>query len=179
MSSGPIYTIGHGSTSTAALIERLRGVRVQFLIDVRSIPYSKFQPEFSREPLQRMLADAGLRYVFMGDHLGGRPKDETCYTDGRVDYTKTRTKDFFQHGIDRLRNAVRQGFTVCLICSEARPSQCHRSKLIAPVLIDGGIEVSHLLLDGRTQTQEDAMREIDRGQPSLFEEQLRSRKVYR
>lgn len=178
MGTGNIYSIGHGGLTGAALNEHLRRAEVQFLIDVRSVPYSRFQPEFGRESLQRSLGPS-VRYVFMGDLLGGRPDDDSCYTDGRVDYTKTRTKDFFKRGLERLRSAHEQGFAVCMLCSEAQPSQCHRTKMVGQALADEGIEVLHILRDGKLRSQPEVMRELTSGQDGLFAEALMSRKAYR
>lgn len=180
MASGRIYTIGHGAYSLPKLVERLLDNRIQFIIDVRSVPYSRHQPEFSREALQRQLTPHGIRYVFMGDLLGGRPSDDDCYTeDGRADYAKIRSKEFFRRGIARLRNAHNQGFTVCLLCSEGRPSQCHRAKLVGQELADAGIEVLHIRPSGSIQTQVEAIGELTNGQESLFDELFFSRGVYR
>jgi len=178
MGTGKIYSIGHGGLTGVALNEHLRRAGVQFLIDVRSVPYSRHQPEFGRELLQHSL-DSTVKYVFMGALLGGRPDDDSCYTNGRVDYTKTRTKDFFKRGIDRLRSAHEQGFAICMLCSEAQPSQCHRAKMIGQTLADEGIEVLHILPDGRIRSQPDVMRELTGGQGALFAEAQLSRKTYR
>jgi uncharacterized protein (DUF488 family) len=178
MTSGRIYTIGHGGRTTDELLDLLRKVEVQFVIDVRSAPYSRYQPEFSREPLEGLLAHHGLKYVFMGDDLGGRPKDPDCYTDGKVDYSKCRTKEFFRRGIERIRNAYNQGLRLCLLCSEGKPWQCHRSKLVGAALLDEGIEVLHLLPDGGIRTQDEVIQELTGGQGSLFGDHFVSRKAY-
>ena len=178
MSIGRVYTIGHGGRTTEELLDQLRRAEVQFVIDVRSAPYSRFQPDFSKEPLEGFLSRHGLKYVFMGDDLGGRPKDPDCYTDGKVDYNKCRTKDFFQRGIGRVQSAYNRGFRVCLLCSEGKPWQCHRSKLVGAALLDEGIEVLHLLPDGRAFTQDEVIRELTGGQADLFGEHFVSRKAY-
>src|SRR2546421_12049624 len=147
MAEGHIFSIGHGGHSRASFLEQLSRVDVSYVVDVRSMPYSRYQPEFSRESLDKLLAEKRVRYVFMGDLLGGRPKDEDCYTEGKVDYTKTRSKDFFLRGIARLKSAYVQGLSLCLLCSEAQPSQCHRAKLVSAALADEGVEVLHLLRD--------------------------------
>lgn len=179
MARGRIFTIGYGKRSQKGLLEQLSHAGVSYVVDVRSAPYSRFQPEFSREPLAQSLRESHIKYVFMGDLLGGRPKDDDCYTDGKVDYTKTRTKDFFIRGIARLRKAHEQGLNICLLCSEAEPSQCHRAKLVATVLVDEGIEVNHILPDGSHQSQAEVIATITNGQPSLFGEHFVSRKAYR
>ena len=153
---------------------------MQFLVDVRSVPYSQYQPEFSREPLERQLVRHGLTYVFMGDDLGGRPKDPDCYyANGKVHYSKCRTKEFFRRGIRRLRSAYNQSLRVCLLCSEGKPWQCHRSKLVGAALLDASIEALHILPDGEIRTQSEVIQELTGGQENFFGEQFVSRKRYR
>jgi uncharacterized protein (DUF488 family) len=179
MSNGRILTIGYGGYTLPAILQQLTKAQVSYVIDVRSIPYSRHEPNFSREPLDCSLRSHGMKYVFMGDLLGGRPADADCYTDGKVDYRKTRNKSFFIQGISRLKNAYKQGFNICLLCSERHPSQCHRSKLIGVALSDEGIEVRHLLPDGSQRTQDEVLLDITNGQANLFEDHFVSRKTYR
>ncbi|WP_081996070.1 DUF488 domain-containing protein [Croceibacterium mercuriale] len=176
---GRFFSIGYGSNTQEAVLERLRLTGVKYLIDVRSMPYSKFQPDFSREPLSMALQNAEIKYVFMGDVLGGRPTDDECYTDGKVDYEKVRAKDFFRHGITRLKRAYEQSLAVCLFCSEGHPSQCHRAKLIAVALSDDGIDVTHILPDGSALSQSQVIDQLTDRQTSFFEESFTSRKKYR
>lgn len=177
--AAPIMTIGYGNRAVDELLAALKQESVQFLIDVRSSPYSRFKPEFSTEPLERELRSAGIRYLFMGDSLGGRPADESCYQDGHVIYELVQAKAFFQAGIERLRSASDQGFKVCLLCSESRPEDCHRSKLIGVALARIGIHVVHLGPTGEHLTQAQVMASLESAQGDLFGQQLRSRKAYR
>ncbi len=179
MATGRVFTIGHGNHSREAFLEQLSRAEVSYVVDVRSAPYSRFQPDFSREPLVQFLQQSHVGYVFMGDLLGGRPKDGDCYADGKVDYTKTRTKDFFIRGIARLKKAYEQGLSVCLLCSEGQPSQCHRAKLVAAALVDEGIDVTHILPDGSRRSQAGVIAELTDGQSSLFADHFVSRKAYR
>jgi uncharacterized protein (DUF488 family) len=81
----PVYTIGYGTREIDAVITLLRRYRINYLIDIRSKPYSRYKPDFSKDKLEEHLKQAGIRYVFMGDSLGGRPDDPACYDDeGRV-----------------------------------------------------------------------------------------------
>src|SRR5581483_12087644 len=125
---GQLFTIGYGARTLAEFIEALKANRIEYLLDVRTAPYSKFKPEFSKELLQYELERAGIRYLFLGDSLGGQPKDPACHTDGKVDYDKVRKQPLYQTGIERLKKAAAQPFRVALMCSEGRPEQCHRSK---------------------------------------------------
>jgi uncharacterized protein (DUF488 family) len=177
--AGQIFTIGHGGQTAEELLEHLQRHDVQYVVDVRSSPYSRFQPHFSQDPLSALLTRHGLRYVFMGAELGGRPDDPDCYIDGRVDYDTVRTKAFFRRGIDRLHSAQAQRFRVCLLCSEGKPWQCHRAKLIGVTLLDDGIDVLHILPTGETCPQDEAIRELTGGQESLFGDSFVSRKAYK
>ena len=97
----PIFTIGYGDRSIESFIETLKRHDIAYLIDVRSAPYSRYKPEFSKESLENALRGNGIRYVFMGAQLGGRPEDPDCYVDGKVDYESLRNKGFYKEGIGR------------------------------------------------------------------------------
>jgi uncharacterized protein (DUF488 family) len=173
-----ILTIGYGNRSLDGVINLLRNESVQYLLDVRSNPQSKFNPDFSSEHLGGALRDAGIRYVFVGDTLGGRPSDVSCYSDGHVVYDRVREKDFFQVGISRLLNAVSQDLRICLLCSEARPEHCHRSKLIGVALCALGVEVLHFGPNGERQSQTEVLKRLESLQGDLFGLSLRSRRAY-
>lgn len=176
----PIYTIGYGSRSIAELIEVLHQHEIAYLIDVRSAPYSRYKPEFSKATLANELEQKGIRYVFMGDTLGGRPDDETCYVNGKVDYEKVKATAFYQHGIERLHAAFLQQQSVVLMCSEGKPEECHRCKLIGTTLTKDNIPVIHIDENGEQMTQEQIVDRLTGGQLSMFgEETFHSRKKYR
>ena len=150
----PIYTIGYGSRSIVELIELLQMHKIDYLIDVRSAPYSRYKPEFSKALLANKMEQHGVRYVFMGDTLGGRPDDETCYVNGNVDYEKINAAEFYQRGIERLQTAFLQQQSVVLMCSEGKPEECHRCKLIGATLTTQNIPVIHIDENGEQLTQE-------------------------
>src|SRR2546425_1070241 len=115
-----ILTIGHSNASLEAVIALLLR-HVEVLVDTRSQPYSRHSPHFSRETLQRAVRDAGLRYLFMGDALGGRPSAGECYdAEGRVSYDKVEEQDFYRQGIERLIDGIAR-YRVCMLCSEEDP----------------------------------------------------------
>ena len=176
----PIYTIGYGSRSIAELIEVLHQHEIAYLIDVRSAPYSRYKPEFSKAPLANELEQRGIRYVFMGDTLGGRPDDETCYVNGKIDYEKVKAMEFYQHGIQRLHSAFSQQQSIALMCSEGKPEDCHRCKLIGATLITQNIPVIHIDENDKHLTQEQIIERLTGGQLSMFGEgTFQSRKKYR
>lgn len=182
MSQVPIYTIGYGAREMVDFIAVLKSHQINYLIDIRSKPYSRYKPDFSKHTLERKLQAQGIRYVFMGDTLGGQPDDSDCYKeDGKVDYDKIKDKEFYARGIGRLRQAWQHQINVVLMCSEGKPEMCHRSKLIGRTLVDEGINLAHIDENNQIISQEDVVLRLIKGQPSLFDDffQYTSRKKYR
>lgn len=176
---GPLYTIGYGARTMDQFLAALEAFQIEFVLDVRSAPYSRFKPEFSKEALEVALKARGLRYLFFGDTLGGHPKDPDCYTDGKVDYDKVCGKGFFQAGLERLKQAHQQGSRLVLLCSEGRPEECHRTKLIGEALVASGIPVRHIDEDGQLRSQAEVIDRLTGGQLDLFGGPgFRSRKRY-
>ncbi len=179
MKNIPIYTIGYGNRSIDIFIALLKQHAIEYLVDVRSQPYSRAHPEFSKARLEQLLKERQIHYVFMGDTLGGRPQDETCYVEGRVDYSRVRTKPFFQDGIQRLHTAWEKQLAVAIMCAELKPQECHRGKLISSILLEQGITVVHIVEDGTLKTQEEIYQFATDTQLSLFDDVLKfSRKKY-
>ena len=179
MTTECIYTIGYGDRDLERFIAVLQANAIAYLLDVRSAPYSRFKPEFSKDTLSKALAALDIRYVYVGDSLGGRPDDSTCYVDGHVDYDKVREKEFFQRGIARVQAAHRQQLRVALMCSEGKPEQCHRTKLIGETLVAQGVPVVHIDEHDALITHAEAIQRLADGQLSLFgQESFASRKRY-
>ena len=173
MTTIPIYTIGYGNRPVEEFVGLLQQYEVKFLVDVRSQPYSRYNPSFSKDALERRLKQAGVRYIFMGDTLGGRPRDGASYfEDGRVDYEKVAEKEFYQKGISYLQTAWNKQLRIILMCSEAKPQACHRSKLIGKTLRKQDIEVAHIDEMGAIKTQEQVDLLLTDGQLPLFDEML-------
>lgn len=178
----PIFTIGYGNMTLTNFVEKLRQHEIRFLADVRSQPYSRYQIDYNKAQLAENLAQYGIRYVFLGDALGGRPPDPDCYTqDGKVAYERCREKPFYQDGMKRLETAFAKQVRLALMCGCAKPEMCHRSKLIGVSLSRLHIPVMHILGDGTLMSQETVMRLLEPA-PDLFGESPKlgtSRKSYR
>lgn len=169
----PIYTVGYGSRSIDEFIDVLQEHEIAYLIDVRSAPYSRYKPEFSKEALEAELQRRGIRYVFMGETLGGRPDDEDCYDmDGKVDYTKLKLTESYLSGIQRLQAAFDQQQRVALMCSEGKPENCHRSKLIGESLEEQHIRVMHIDENDELQSHDDFIKQLTGEQPTEQSGQL-------
>ncbi|GAC1649507.1 MAG: DUF488 domain-containing protein [Ktedonobacteraceae bacterium] len=174
MEKFPIYTVGYGNRSIETFVALLKKYQIKYLVDVRSQPYSQYNQQFSKDLLEKYLGQHGIRYMFMGDTLGGRPKDESCYDEKRrVDYAKLSSKSFYQEGIDRLRTAWKKNLLVAIMCSEVKPSECHRGKLIGNTLNEQGITVAHIDEKENIKQQQEVNRLIvGMQQLSLLDESL-------
>jgi len=145
MEKSTLYSIGHGNKSIETLIEELKKFDIHYLIDIRSKPYSKYNPQFNQNSLKFSLSKENITYTFMGDVLGGLPDDNTCYTNGHVDYNKLKEKDFFKKGLNRLITANEKKIKVAIMCSESKPEECHRTKLIGEELRKKGVILNHIV----------------------------------
>jgi uncharacterized protein (DUF488 family) len=173
MADSPLraLTIGHSNHSLETVLALLQGHQVEIVVDTRSQPYSKYSPHFDQEPLKKALKAHGIRYLFMGKELGGRPAGDEFYDgEGRVLYDRVAASPFFKKGLARLEKGLRE-FRVALLCSEENPMGCHRRLLIGRVLGERGVAVDHIRGDGRLQSEADLVREQspDESQFSLFE----------
>lgn len=161
-------------------LQVLKTHQIGYLIDVRSAPYSRFKPEFSKGTLEALLREHDIHYIYLGDKLGGQPDDPTCYADGKVIYDEVRRRASFQEGLARVATAFRRRLHVVLMCSEGKPEQCHRSKLIGQALMEQDIPVTHIDENDQLVSQADVIYELTDGQLNLFGDlALTSRKRYR
>lgn len=150
MEESYIYTIGHGNKSMEELIKELNVYGIQYLIDVRSKPFSKYYPHFNKEALMFYFqTHKGIIYDWRGDRIGGMPPAEwNCYTvDGKIDYDKMSVYPVFVTGVEQIIKANDLKLKVALMCSESDPQMCHRSKLIGRMLADRGVNVQHIMLN--------------------------------
>jgi uncharacterized protein (DUF488 family) len=150
-----VYTIGHSNGTTERLLGLLGQHGIAAIADVRSRPYSRFNPQFNREELSAALKAAGIGYVFLGQELGARSGDPSCYRDGRAQYALMAQTPLFARGIERLL-AGAEAQRVAILCAEKEPLTCHRSMLIARYLHERSVAVRHILEDG-TLEEHDAL----------------------
>jgi uncharacterized protein (DUF488 family) len=166
-----IYSIGHGNRSWSQFLNIIKDHKGKYLVDVRSFPRSKFNPDFNKEELELACKEAGIKYLFLGDSLGGKPKKKSLYDqDGRADYTRMSKEDDYKSSIYRLQKAASLDENTFIMCSELCPSQCHRSKLIGKTLEDLGVHPVHIDKYGCAISQKEVIDLITKGQDDLFGE---------
>ena len=169
-----VYTVGHSAHSFAVFAKLLTDHGIQVLVDVRSAPYSKYAPQFDREILSRTLNESGVKYLFLGAELGGRPANEAYYdANGRVLYSRVTTDPAFLAGIERLERGMVE-FRIAMMCGEEDPAHCHRRLLVTRVLIERGHQAFHIRGDGHLESDDDVASDSGKPlvneQPALFAE---------
>jgi uncharacterized protein (DUF488 family) len=155
-SADVVWTVGHSNMSIERFLELLRAHKIELLVDVRTTPYSRHWPQFSREALARGAQAGGIAYHFLGRELGGKPDDPALRgPHGLPDYDAIAATPLYQEGIKRLTDLARVRRTA-FMCSEGDPAQCHRERLVARTLRAQGWQVRHILTDGTIQQEAQA-----------------------
>jgi uncharacterized protein (DUF488 family) len=166
------FTIGHSNHELEEFLQLLEANYIEVLVDIRSKPYSRYAPQFNKDNLTKAIQASGIRYLFLGKELGGRPKDREFYdSEGHVLYPLLSESQLFLEGIERVINGMKT-YRVALMCSEENPAKCHRYLLVGKVLEDRSISVLHIRGDGRIQSKDDISQENEEftgnQQQSLF-----------
>ncbi len=133
-----VWTIGHSNRSLDYFLSLLREHEIEILADVRRFPTSKIE-HFNREEMEKWMPKQGIRYVWLGEELGGYRRG------GYEAYVKT---EAFRAGIERLLELAKRWRT-CLMCLEPNPRYCHR-RFISTYLESIGVEVIHIIKKGQT-----------------------------
>ena len=155
-----VLTVGHSNHPWDVFVGLLQRHAVTVLVDVRSVPYSRFNPQFNRNRLECELPSCGVRYVFLGRELGARSDDPACYDEtGRVQYDRLAHKPAFRRGLDRIVQETARN-RVALMCAEKEPLSCHRTILVAPALERRGVEIEHILADGTLEPHTHALHRL-------------------
>jgi uncharacterized protein (DUF488 family) len=167
----PVLTVGHSVHAADVFLSLLRRHDVGEIVDVRSQPFSRWQPHFNRAALESAAASGGIPYRFAGDSLGGRPSDPRLFHGGGADYEAMALAPAFLVGIDAVLASASAGRRPVLMCSEKDPATCHRCLMVGRSLHQRGAEVLHVLDDGSAVSQADVVERImkaNRIAPDLF-----------
>lgn len=152
----PLYTLGHSNHPIDAFVALLVRHRIAAVADVRSVPFSRRYPHFSRDSLRASLEARQIGYVHLGRELGGQSDDPRCYEDGQVQYDRVACTVPFLRGMERLEQGIGK-YRVAVMCAEAEPLDCHRTLLVAPAMRQRGHQVAHILRDGGLEEHEATM----------------------
>jgi uncharacterized protein (DUF488 family) len=154
-----LYTIGHSTHTMDSFINLLQIHGITAIVDVRSHPYSRYNPQFNRETLQLSLSTHGIAYVFLGKELGARSENPGCYRNGKVQFDLLALEPQFTDGLERVRKGMGK-YCIALMCAEKDPLECHRTILVGRHLNDQGIKLAHILADGKVEYHYDAEKRL-------------------
>lgn len=149
-----IYSIGYGNRSISDFIQILKDNQIQVVVDVRSMPYSRYRPAFNSKALAQNLTDVGIGYMFKGNELGGKPKDVALQSNDLPDYDKIRKTISYQQGLYYLECGIELGFRIAVLCACLDHTDCHRNKLIGVDMARKGYEVYHINKNGAISQNE-------------------------
>ncbi len=145
-----IYTIGHSNIQTQEFLKLLKTHYIESLVDVRSIPVSKYASQYNKGVIDQFLCKNNIAYLYMGNRLGGKPVDSECFSNGIADYGLVSSKQWYQTGIYELLDHAEKHKTA-IMCAEEDPYHCHRHFLLTQTMLSKGVRVYHIRGDGRLE----------------------------
>ncbi len=162
-----IYTIGHSTRTLEEFIDLLEEHGIELLVDVRSIPMSRHNPQFNKDVLPNAIKRHGIAYIHLAALGGRRGKSNSNSHNTAWEHSSFRnyadyaeTEDF-QKGLEELISLAREK-RACYMCAEAVWWRCHR-RIITDYLLARGWKVRHIMAPGKLQEAE--MNEDARIQP--------------
>jgi len=171
-----IFTVGHSNHEAEYFLELLQSQQIDCVVDVRSMPASKYNPQFNQISLKNFLDKQGITYMHFKDEFGARHEAaELLDAEGQLDFELFRKTFAFQQGVERVDIGVSKGFRIALMCSEGNPLECHRFSMIANYLDETGFKVQHILKDKTLKTHSELEADLLKKyakklpEPSLFE----------
>ena len=138
-----LYSVGHSNQSQEEFLELLKKHDVNCIVDVRSVPASKYTPQFNMVSLKKKKKKNDIQY-----------RTDSLNIEGQVDFEQAVRTTNFNRGVERLMNGLQKGFRISLMCSEANPLECHRFSLVSRYFYDNGLDVQHILKDGELASHE-------------------------
>lgn len=144
-----LFTIGHSLHQLDEFLLLLSKHGIDYVIDVRSTPYSKIAGDYNKESIEKQLLSRKIHYSYMGKYFGARQKNRSLYSkEGYLDFEKVRSTPLFQEGMDSIQKGLSQGYNIALMCTEKDPFDCHRAIMVARGFELEGSDVKHIMYDG-------------------------------
>lgn len=151
-----IYTLGHSNYYFDKLIEILKKYNINCVVDIRAIPYSKYNTQYNKELFHENLKKLGYTYIYMADEFGAKRKTRESYNDeGYADFEKVILEDDFKKGVQRLKIGCDKGYKIVLLAAMQDPIRCPRAILVGRQLVKEGFNVKHIMHEGDLKSQND------------------------
>ncbi len=154
--NGELFTVGSSNQAINDFISLLQKYKINSLVDVRSVPYSKFSPQFNELSLKNELKKHSIQYSSFKHEFGARRIEKAAFHDGRVSFDAVKELDVFKNGISRIVVGIEKGYRIALMCTEKDPIDCHRFILVSRnIEMSAQIQASHIMMDGSLKSTEE------------------------
>ena len=127
-----IFTIGYAGFSVHEFVDALSFHRVSVVIDVRSVPFSRYAPKYDAPVISKRLESRNICYKHFPREFGSRQQDRNFYHhNGYMDFEKFAESSQFRNGVDKILEGMNHDYIFALMCAEKDPINCHRAILVA------------------------------------------------
>ena len=151
-----VYTLGHSNYPFDKFIEILKKYNINCVVDIRAIPYSKYNTQYNKEFFQNNLKKLGYTYIYMADEFGAKRKTKESYnSEGYADFDKVILEKDFKRGVERLKVGCNKGYKIVLLGAMQEPIRCPRAILVGRQLVKEGFDVKYIMHEGNLKTQND------------------------
>lgn len=151
-----VYAIGHSNYSFEKFMSMINKYKINCVVDIRAIPYSKYNVQYNKEYFQESLRKIGVTYIYMADEFGAKRISKDSYNnDGYADFKKVIHEDIFKSGVDRLKKGCKMGYKIVIVGAMQDPIRCPRAILIGRELINYGFDIKYIMHEGDLKTQKD------------------------
>lgn len=140
-----VYTIGYAGIMLEKFLDILQKLNISILVDVRSLPKSRYFYQFNDTNLSRTLKNVGIVYENWKEEFGARQENLEFYNDGILNYEIFAQSSQFQNGIEKIKKLQKENKNICLMCSEIDPINCHRAVLCGRNISKQNIKVKHII----------------------------------
>lgn len=170
-----LFTIGHSQHPIENFLKLLKTHDINYVVDVRSTPYSKYAQMYDRENIARELKIHNIAYAHMGKYFGARQDDKSLYSSqGYLDFEKVSKSYNFNIGLQNVVKGM-ENYRIALMCLEKKPIDCHRAILVGNAFYCKGYSVEHILENGELESHNQLNKELlelyfpNRNQISFFD----------
>ena len=157
--SNTLYSIGHSNQTQEEFLALIMVHDINCIVDVRSVPASKYSPQFNQEYLRSFLLSNNVQYLHFGKEFGARRTD-SIDENGQVNFELAAKTPDFMSGVLRILRGMERGYNIAFMCSEADPLECHRFALVSRYFHETGVNVQHILKDAKLATHESLEKEM-------------------
>lgn len=141
-----LYTIGHSQHKLEQFLIMLQKYKINYVVDVRSVPYSKFAADYNKENIKAFLGRYDIQYIYQGGNFGARPVDLDLYNEeGYLDFQRVAATTRFQKAMEQILKGIQADNKIALMCTEKNPIDCHRCILVAKAFVECQVNVDHIL----------------------------------